>query len=274
MLLAGSLCYSFLLAPGRYRSKLLHRLCPLLVVSTFGSFIAAILILSLQTALMSGDWHNVAKSDIWLAVLSTHFGEAWRWQLLFSLAAPILAVRRSLASHASLLLISTAQLCGLAFTGHAAIHQGWIGALQQTNQALHLLAAAFWLGGMITLLMSIKDITDIMLRMDVIRAMMRFSRYGHGAVIIIVMTGLINIRLILNGGLDFSARYSQLLMMKIALVAIMIIIALLNRYYLVPRFSLAGRHPLRLFILMTRLELFLAAVVLLLVSTFATLQPA
>lgn len=54
---------------------------------------------------------------------------------------------------------------------------------------------------------------------------------------------------------------------------LMVLIALWNRYWLVPRFHIAGLAAQRLFIRMTQLEIVLACGVVGLVSVFATLSP-
>lgn len=51
-------------------------------------------------------------------------------------------------------------------------------------------------------------------------------------------------------------------------------VALINRYWLVPRFRVAGSGTQQKFIRMTQLELLLACGVVGLVSVFATLSPA
>ncbi|MBE8178496.1 CopD family protein, partial [Leptospira borgpetersenii serovar Ballum] len=66
--------------------------------------------------------------------------------------------------------------------------------------------------------------------------------------------------------------YVRLLALKIALVAGMVAIALINRYVLVPKFSRQATAQRR-FILMTKLEVALGALVLLSVSLFATWEP-
>lgn len=66
--------------------------------------------------------------------------------------------------------------------------------------------------------------------------MMRFSRVGHYAVAGVLLTGTINSLLILGVHIPWQAGYVQLLLFKCALVALMVAIALANRYFLVPRF--------------------------------------
>lgn len=53
----------------------------------------------------------------------------------------------------------------------------------------------------------------------------------------------------------------------------MLVIAVVNRYVLVPRFRTQGRQAQTLFIRMTQTEVMLGTLVLALVSLFATLEP-
>ncbi|MBP2167026.1 putative copper resistance protein D [Erwinia toletana] len=274
MLLAGSAFYSAVLAPKRYKAQLARRLQPLLVTSSVVALASAVALLAAQTGLMSGDWRNIADAETWQAVLDTGFGRAWRWQLVLPLLACLAFTLRGQLCQRLLLLAGVAQLCGLAFVGHAAMLDGWPGAVQRTNHALHLIASAFWVGGLLPLLVLMADARHIALRSDAIRAMMRFSRYGHLAVALVIITGMINSLMILGWPLSSFALYSQLLLAKILLVGLMVLVALINRYWLVPRFRRAGEQAQQIFIRMTQLELFVGCVVLLLVSIFATLAPA
>jgi putative copper resistance protein D len=79
-------------------------------------------------------------------------------------------------------------------------------------------------------------------------ALRRFSRLAHAAVVIVLVTGLVNTWLVLGMlPLDASSSYKTLLLAKIALVTVMLVLALLNRYVLVPRLQRSANflHKLR-----------------------------
>ncbi|MBY4950910.1 copper homeostasis membrane protein CopD [Pantoea sp. DY-17] len=274
LLLAGSAFYTALLAPRRYRPMLSQRLALLLRTSALLSLFSALLMLATQTGLMSGDWRNVSDSATWQAVLSTRFGRVWRWEIAFALLSTLALLRGTLRQNL-LLCSGLLQLVALAGVGHAAMRDGWPGLLQQGNHALHLIAAAFWAGGLLPLLLLMREARQIAFRTDAIRCMMRFSRYGHLAVALALLTGIINSVLIAGSPLHWQATlWSELLVVKVLLVMLMIAIALTNRYLLVPRFRLAASNAAHLFIRLTQLELLLAIIVIGLVSVFATLSPA
>lgn len=211
------------------------------------------------------------RPAIWQAMLSTRFGAVWLWQILLALVTLpclCLASRRG----GLLLLLFCAQLVLLAGVGHGAMHEGLTGALQRIGYALHVLCAAWWFGGLVPLLMLMRMAKEVTWRADAITAMMRFSRYGHIAVAGVIATGIVNSVFILGISWPLHSGYVRLLALKIALVAVMVAIALINRYVLVPKFSRQATAQRR-FILMTKLEVALGALVLLSVSLFATWEP-
>jgi putative copper resistance protein D len=103
--------------------------------------------------------------------------------------------------------------------------------------------------------------------------MMRFSTTGHFAVALLILTGIANIAMT-SGAPPFppSTPYRALLLVKILLVAIMVGIALFNRYILAPRL---GREDSAQAILRATClgELALGAIVVGLVSVFGLLDP-
>ena len=105
-------------------------------------------------------------------------------------------------------------------------------------------------------------------RADATLALSRFSGLGHIAVAVTLLTGILNTALTLGGWpVDFRSPYQLLLAVKIGLVAIMLSIALLNRYVLTPRLAVRG------LIIGTSAELLLGAAIIALVSAFATYDP-
>lgn len=157
MLLTGSAYYSALLAPGRYRPLLALRLNPLVKGSAWLALLSALAMLACQNVLMSGDSANLADVDIWLAVIGTHFGGVWLWEILFSLLAVAGLLLTGRLRQQVLLLAGVLQLACMALIGHAAMRDGWPGLFQQLNHALHLIAAAFWTGGLVPLLLLMRE---------------------------------------------------------------------------------------------------------------------
>ncbi|ALB63086.1 Copper resistance protein D [Cronobacter condimenti 1330] len=271
MLGAGGALFSALLAPGALALALTQRLQSLWRVAAVVAAFSAVAIFAAQAGLMGDGAADSLRPDIWRAMLSTRFGAVWLWQILLALATlpwVLLAPARA----RGLLALLCAQLILLAGVGHGAMHEGLIGALQRLCYALHVVCAAWWFGGLVPLLMVMRLAQDASWCGQAITTMMRFSRTGHFAVAGVIATGLVNSGLILGAAWPLDSGYVRMLTFKIALVAVMVAMALVNRYVLVPKFSRQASAQRR-FILMTKLEVALGALVLLSVSLFATWEP-
>ena len=166
-------------------------------------------------------------------------------------------------------------LATVTMTGHAVMNQDWIGVVHRGNDILHLLAAGFWLGALVPVLAILPLLKFDGLGREAGQALARFSGVGHFAVAIAVGTGLANTYLIV-GGLpkDWSIPYQALLSAKIALVGVMLMLALVNRYVLVPRLANAQSPALSALARNTRMEILFGFGVILLVAWFGTLDPA
>lgn len=272
MVLLGSTICSVLLAPQSFKPILVRRLDKQWRTAIWLSLASAVLLLAVEAGLMGDGWIDTVNMQVWLAVLDTRFGAVWVWQILlgFVTAAAFLLKPRRLQG--VLLILAAAQLILLAGVGHAAMREGVSGGIQRLNHAIHLLSAGWWAGGLLPLLMCMRMARKPRWRQAAIAAMMRFSRYGHLAVAAVIVTGVVNSLMILGWSWPLESGYVQLLLLKVALVAVMVTIALVNRYFLVPRFATSAVAQQR-FIQLTWLEVILSVMVLLVVSTFATWEP-
>lgn len=272
MLLFGCTVYSVLLAPGRLGVALVRYLQNVWRPAVWLSLISASLLLCAQAGLMGDGWPDTINPAIWLAVLRTQFGAVWSWQLVFALATAMIFVIKPRKMQRLLLILASGQLVLLAGVGHATMQEGAMGEIQRINHAVHLLSASFWGGGILPLLVCMSLVRKAMWRQAAISAMMRFSRYGHLAVAAVIISGIINSLLITGWGISFESTYFRLLLLKISLVGVMVVLALINRYWLVPQFNRSALVQQR-FIQFTWIELILSVAVLLLVSVFATQAP-
>lgn len=163
-------------------------------------------------------------------------------------------------------------LASLALVGHAAMQGGAEGVLHRLNAALHLLAAGYWLGALPALLACLARMRQGEAALG--PQVMRYSRLGHWAVAGVIATGVGNTALVLGRVPGFGSPYQALLVAKVALVAAMVGVALVNRYVFVPR--LRGADSPAALRAITRgilAEIALGAAVLGLVSAFATFDP-
>ncbi|QCT21820.1 copper homeostasis membrane protein CopD [Jejubacter calystegiae] len=273
MLLVGSAICSVLLSSGRFASVVTRRLARLWSAAALLNLVSALLLFALQGGLMGQGWSDVLNPDIWRMLPGTRFGAVWLWQMVLALIIVAVTLLRPPRRSPLLLCLAALQLALLAGTGHAAMHDGVAGALHRTNHAVHLLAAAWWVGGLVPLLVCMRMATKPRWRKSAIAAMMRFSRYGHLAVALVIATGAINSLAILGWHWSWQGDYVRLLLLKMGLASVMVAIALVNRYLLVPRFAQSAGVAQQRFIILTRVEMALALAVLLCVSLFATLEP-
>lgn len=274
MLMFGSSLFTVLLSPQRLSPYLTRDVRPLLVSCTWLAGLSAVALLAIQAGQMGDGWADTWQLDVWWAVLGTTFGEVWRWHLGISLLA-LLSLWLAEPRRTQLLaLLSTLLLVSMAFIGHAAMHEGTLGVLHRVNHALHLLAAGYWFGSLLPLLVCLRYLAQPQSRSDAVTTLIRFSRWGHLAVALVVLTGVINSLIILGSWpLDVDSPYQRLLLFKTALVALMVMVALANRYAIVPAMSSMPQLAQRGLVLACWIEVGLGAGVLLLVSLFATYAP-
>jgi copper resistance protein D len=200
--------------------------------------------LLLQAPAMSGlSFGEAMTADvIGTVVTQTQFGliAEIRFALAIALGACLSFDRYPKARWLGLAL-SLCLVAAIAATGHAGSTEGAAGIVHLAADAMHLVAAAAWIGGILSLALLIgatrrtnphawaplvRDATD------------RFSTLAILSVSTLLVTGIIN-SLILVGSLHalLVTKYGQLLMLKIALFAVMLVFAAANRFWLTPRIS-------------------------------------
>ena len=271
MVAFGCTLYAGWWAPAELRRLLVQRFSRLLRTALVVSVLSAMLMLVAQGGLMGDGWSDTWRPEVWQAVIQTHFGSVWLWQIVLAWVALGVAWVQPRQMMRRLLLLCAAQFILLAGVGHAAMYDGALGVLQRTNHAVHLLCAGAWVGGLVPFLYCLR-LAKGRWRRAAIDTMMRFSRYGHLAVAGAIASGLVNAWLI-QGGFSVATPYGIALWVKCGFVALMVMVALANRYLLVPRMSAATELTQRIFLRTTQAEIILGALVLACVSLFATWEP-
>ena len=267
----GCVLYGTWWAPVTLRRLMMQRFYPLMRHLLLASALSALLMLMAQGGLMGSGWPDVWQPAIWQAVAGTQFGSVWIWQILLALVALAVGWPKPRRSGRLLLVLFCAQLLLLAGVGHAAMNDGWLGIVQRTNHAIHLFCVASWVGGLLPFIYCLR-LAHGRWRQAAIATMMRFSRYGHLAVAGAIASGAVN-ALLIQGGLISASPWGRMLLLKCALVAAMVVIALVNRYVLVPRMSAGGTRAEQLIVRTTQIEIALGALALFAVSLFATWEP-
>jgi copper resistance protein D len=274
MLTFGTSAYLWVYAPERLALALAPSMRRVALIASLVALIAAIAWLQLEAASMTEDPSAAIDASAIGAVLAdTAFGHVWAARLVLAAALVALVAFGPRDRWAPTALASAALLASLGLVGHAAMQTGAEGVLHRVNHAVHLLATGAWIGGLAPFAMCLRVCERDHLRKDAVQAMMSFSFWGQFIVAAIVLTGVGNIALTSGRPpIPPTTPYRALLITKIILVAVMIALALLNRFVLAPRVksSPAALSALRL---TSIAEIALGALVVALVSVFALLDP-
>jgi len=219
MILFGASLFAALLRP---RLQIALTL-PLRNASVTVALVSSIVWLFLAAREMAGTAPTVAI--IRETLTATQFGQALAIRLL--LLAALLALRGPRITA----LLAGIALALPALTSHAAATSpAGFSAIGIMVDAVHLLSAGFWIGGLaaLTVLFARREL-------QIIAALGLFSNLAMVAVLLLVMTGLINATQILLGekGADAPA-YLWIFGTKLTLVAVMLALATVNRFRLEP----------------------------------------
>ena len=247
---------------------------------------SAMIWLLLAAASMSGlSFGESMTSDVLSTVVNeTQFGRVSEIRLVLAvIIAGGLAYDRFPLARGLALAMSLGLTAALAWTGHAGSTAGAMGILHLTADTLHLLAAAIWIGGLVSLVLllsvSRNDQTDagVSFARD---ATQRFSTMGVAIVVVVLATGIVNGWILVGSWHALIATfYGQLLILKMALFAAMLLIAAANRFWLMPRLALRlGSAPqlevVRRLACNSMIEVALASMIFAIVGMLGTLHPA
>jgi putative copper resistance protein D len=224
---------------------------------------------------MADNWSAAVDPDqIGAVLIDTAFGHAWAAHLVLAAALVAVVAFGPRPQWAATSLASGALLASLGLVGHAAMQTGVEGALHRANHAVHLMAAGAWIGGLVPFAVCLCAYERDDLRKDAVRAMAAFSFWGQLIVAAIVLTGVVNIALTSHHPpLPLTTPYRALLVAKLVIVAIMISLALFNRFVLTPRLKTSA-NALATVRLTSAAEVALGCLVIALVSVFGLLDPA
>ncbi len=180
----------------------------------------------LITASMAGSAAAAFDPDtIALVLRNTFFGQVWRWHLLINAVLLALLFTPWRSSMPLRLGLSGLLLATLAPVGHGAMLDGLSGQLLILNQIVHLACVAAWLGGLLLLVMILRQPSETR---EVLR---RFSGVGYWLVAGLLISGLINVR-VLTGQwwpTPLFSGFALILLIKAMIVLGMLGLALFNR---------------------------------------------
>jgi len=237
------------------------------------AFLALLALLPLQAAAVGNGWSSLGDASLtWIVFWKTGFGQAWGLRaVVLALLAVLVCVRFRLGPVAFLAGLGLALT---ALTGHAAMHEGWLGIFHHGLQALHVLCAGAWVGALPAVPGLLRQLGTAGERDVAVHSLRRFSRLGHVAVAGVLITGAANTLLVVGAWpVRWSVTYQMLLGIKIMLAMCMVLLAVVNRYVWVPRLAQDPEMAIAAIRRGTWVEIAVAVLVLGLVAVLGLLQP-
>lgn len=276
MLLWGACAYLSFLVP-RALANTVWRMSaiPFFLIAVIAA-LTMLISLPAATAIIGNGWSDAIDiSTLHDVLFDTTVGQAWQAQAVAAVLMICAFLLPESPRRLGLALASGLGLAALSLTGHASMLDGWLRQAHRANDVLHVLAGGGWLGALVPLIPILRLLSRPECRAEAQLALRRFSTAGHWAVALVILSGIVNTLLILKRlPTDWSSPYQALLAIKIALVAGMSLLAIVNRYVFVPWI---GRNPSRA-LLALRLgsiaEIVIGFVVIGLVAVFGMMEPA
>ncbi|WP_286203070.1 copper homeostasis membrane protein CopD [Rhizobium lusitanum] len=275
MLLWGTSAYLCLMVPKALADKVWHMFAGASVVTALVAVLATLISLPLAVASIGDGWSDAIDGGTLHAVLfETTVGRAWQAQAAAALILLIALLLPGRWRYQGIALGSGLGLAALVLTGHASMYEGGLRIAHRANDILHVLAGGGWLGALVPLIPILRLLSQSEYRVEALLALRRFSTAGHIAVVLVIVSGIVNTMLVLKHlPTDWSSSYQALLGLKIALVASMSLLAIVNRYVLVPRIGHDQARALNAIRLGSIAEIVLGIAVIALVAVFGMLEP-
>jgi putative copper export protein/mono/diheme cytochrome c family protein len=251
---------------------------------------SGVVVVAVQTALFEGRVDAAFEPRaIGRVLLETQAGHVWLVRAGFlALLAAFLSLRVSVerradwrAARGEVALLGVAALLPLAAAGHAAaVEPDTLRAI--ASDGLHLLAAGVWVGGLLPLARLLRAAaTDggADARPYAVLAARRFSRAALAMIVLLAATGT-SLAVIHVGSVAglVGTSYGRLLLSKLALLALALVFAALNRSVLLARLGgdgpTVGRPAMRRLSGFVLVEAVLALAIFVIVATMNVTPPA
>lgn len=209
----------------------------------------------------------------WSVLADTRFGWICCLRLVLAILLGLLVLNP--APRAWPIVVAAAFLALPAFASHAGATPGPRGDVHVVSDAVHLLSAGGWLGGLpafVLLLWAARRRQKPGWYDFTITVTHRFSWLAAMSVGTLLATGIVNSWNLLGGPRDlWTTDYGRLVAFKIILLAALVAIATVNKFHLTPR--LPARRALRNLQRNSLAEIGIGLCVLVLVGYLGRLQP-
>jgi putative copper export protein/mono/diheme cytochrome c family protein len=261
--LFGTLLFAAAVLPAQMRG-LLRRLA-------FGSALAGLITgiawLMMQTAaIASADSVAMTLHAVPTVALRTQFGHWLLLRLVLLIAVLPLLWREGIALP---IVLAGAALAVQPLLGHAGATGGNAGTQLIVSEALHLLAAGAWLGGLLPLFLAVDRLPH-----EVATATCHgFTPIGLASVLLLAGTAVVQIAALMGGlpGL-LGTGYGRVALVKLGVFVVLLMLAATNRLVLTGRLAAVtgARQLMRLSI---AAEILLGALVVIIAAHLASLTP-
>lgn len=215
-----------------------RRLTRLWWMSGLLALLAGVVWFNLQAAAIAGaDTFADLRDALPVVAEHTRYGNVLMTRLGLLTVATLLPLLMGPSRWTALyptLILSAVALSLEGLIGHAGATAGAIGDGLVLSESLHLLAAGIWLGALLPLLISLRDLTPA----QAAAVCERFSPIGLACVLVLAGTGFVQ-GLELIGSLPalFGTTYGQIAVLKITLFLLALALAAYNRLWLTDRLT-------------------------------------
>lgn len=287
--LAGVLLFRVLVAEPvldmDHAAALAPRVHQLLVRIAWGAFVIALLSGAVWLAHVADNIGEEMPQAIGIVLGQTQFGLVTlvRSAAAIALGAALVIVGRdagvaSRRNHWAAAFLAAVFLAALAWTGHSGATPDADGDINVASDAVHLLAAAAWVGGLVPLAALLAQArryageAGSRIAYDATR---RFSTLGIVSVGLLLATGLVNAWYLVGSIRALTiTEYGRLLLVKVAVFVVMLAFATINRLWLTPRLAQGSSAAPRALCRNSVIEFALGLVVFAIVGVLGTLHPA
>lgn len=274
MMLWGAFAYVWAFVPPPLSHHIAGRLAAFRLVAVALVTVTTIMALPVQTAMIGDGWPDALDRQMLSDVISaTSVGKAWVDQTAAALCLIGAQTVPSALRPAATAVTAGLVLAALASGGHALIQGGGPGIAHQANDIVHVLSAGAWVGALLPLLLILSRFDRSPFQREAVTSLRRFSVAGNVAVALAIASGIANTLFIVGWPFDWSTPYRLMLTAKIAVVLLMAIMAVANRYWFAPRIGRTDGSAVRAIGRGTLTEIALGLIAILLVAVFGPLDP-
>ncbi|MDN4613440.1 cytochrome c oxidase assembly protein [Leifsonia sp. F6_8S_P_1B] len=170
-------------------------------------------------------------------ITSVPLGQAWLGVTLIAAAVTVLCF--AVRNHTALVFVTAlamASVIPMAQQGHSAEASGHDAAV--TSFGLHVLFAAIWLGGLVTLIV----LRGVLGSSRLVTVLERYSSIALVAFIVVAASGYVNAELRVGTLAELATPYGILVLVKVAVLVVLGLFGVAQRRILIDRLKVGGKR--------------------------------